>query len=296
MRRIGVDVTTGAGTAFGTFGELLQGTLPDGTDFLVTMPINRCTTAWFRLEPDGPLRVFPSDKLKSYALARAMLGDAGGTLVIDGDLPVGKGLASSSADLVATARAIGGALGISTTPEAVEDLLRAIEPTDGVMYAGVVAFEHRAVRLRHFLGVLPPLTVVAVDEGGEVDTIAFNRAPKPFSARERREYARLLKLIGEAVRDRDLVAVGCIATRSAELNQRLNHKRHLAEMSRVCAEEGGLGVICAHSGTMTGILLADEQSGHDERLARVSRACAALADGVTVFRSYVFPEDVADAV
>jgi L-threonine kinase len=296
MRRVGVDVSTGAGTAFGTFGELLQGTLPDGTDFLVTMPINRCATAWFRLEPHGPLRVFPSDKSKSYALARAMLGEAGGTLVIEGDLPVGKGLASSSADLVATARAIGGALGISTTPEAVEDLLRAIEPTDGVMYAGVVAFEHRAVRLRHFLGVLPALTVVAVDEGGEVDTIAFNRAPKPFSVEDRLEYAGLLQEIGDAVRDRDLATLGRIASRSAELNQRLNPKRHLEAMARICAEEGGLGVVCAHSGTMTGILLVDGEPGHDERLARVSRACAAVAGGVAVFRSYVFPEDVADAV
>ena len=123
----------GAGTAFGTFGELLQGALPDGADFLVTMPIDKGAT----VVPAGAGRaasVFPSHKSKSYELARAMLGDAGGTPVLDGDLPVGKGLCYSpptswprrerSARRWASRRARGRA-----------DLLRSIESTDGVMYS-----------------------------------------------------------------------------------------------------------------------------------------------------------------
>src|SRR5690242_6583544 len=68
-RRPGVDTRTGHGQAFGTFGELLQGRLPGGDDFLVTLPITLRSTAWFRLDPAGPLRVSPSHKLKSLALA-----------------------------------------------------------------------------------------------------------------------------------------------------------------------------------------------------------------------------------
>lgn len=289
MRRLGVDVAAGAGRAFGTFGELLQGTLPDGADFLVTMPIDRYATAWFRLDPTGPLLVFPSHKSKSLALARSMLGGAGGTLVVDGDLPVGKGLASSSADLVATARAVGGALGLSVEPAAVEDWLRPIEPTDGVMYAGVVAFEHRRVRLRRFLGVLPPMTVVAVDEGGQLDTVAFNMAPKPYSDDDRREYARLLETIALAVDAGDLASLGAVATRSAVLNQRVVPKQNLDAMIRISQESGALGVVCAHSGTMTGVLLADGVPGHERRLAGVREACSKLPGSVSVFRSFVFP-------
>ena len=289
MRRLGVDVAAGAGRAFGTFGELLQGTLPDGADFLVTMPIDRYATAWFRLDPTGPLLVFPSHKSKSLTLARSMLGGAGGTLVVDGDLPVGKGLASSSADLVATARAVGGALGLSTDPSAVEDWLRPIEPTDGVMYAGVVAFEHRRVRLRRFLGVLPPLTVVAVDEGGQLDTVEFNMTPKPYTGADRREYAHLLELIAQAVRANDLAAIGRVATHSAVLNQRLAPKRNLGAMIRIARESGALGVVCAHSGTMTGVLLADGVPGHGRRLDGVREACRRLPGHVEVFRSTIFP-------
>ena len=63
-----------------------------------------------------------------------------------------------------------------------------IEPTDGVMYPGVVSFYHRKVELGEIFGPMPRLTVVAVDEGGEVDTIEYNRLRKPYTSEEKLEY------------------------------------------------------------------------------------------------------------
>jgi uncharacterized protein involved in propanediol utilization len=296
VRRSGVDMRAGTGDAFGTFGELLQGALPDGADFLVTFPITRYSRAWFRLDPAGPLQVFPSHKVKSLRLTQAMLAaygiSVGGTLVLDTDLPVGKGLASSSADLVATARAVGGVLGLDTSPEAVEGWLRPIEPTDGVMHPGIVAFEHRAVRLRSSLGMLPASLVVAVDEGGLLDTVAFNRRPKHYSDSETAEYATLLQSLADAVRARDLAAVGQIATRSAVLNQRLAPKRNLGAMLRIARETGALGVVCAHSGTMLGLLLAEEDADHRRRLAAARAACSTLPGVTTLFRALTFQDEV----
>jgi uncharacterized protein involved in propanediol utilization len=288
-RRHGVDVRSGTGDAFGTFGELLQGALPDGDDFLVTLPITRCSSAWFRLDPRGPMQVFPSHKVKSLNLAVAMLAEhgagAGGSLVVDSDVPIGKGLASSSADLVATARAVGAVLGFDTSPAAVEGWLRPIEPTDGVMHTGIVAFAHRRVQLRSTLGRLPALTVVAVDEGGVLDTVAFNQRPKEFTARDVTEYAVLLETLAGAVRAADLCAVGAVASRSAQLNQRLVPKRNLAEMLRISSDVGGLGVVCAHSGTMLGVLLADHAPDHTLRVAAARIACAALPGTVSTYQT-----------
>jgi uncharacterized protein involved in propanediol utilization len=296
ITRPGVDVTTGVGVACGTFGELLQGALPETTgldDFLVTFPIARWTRAWFRFEPDASLRVFPSHKVKSRRLAEMLLAQhrrsGGGTLIIDSDLPVGKGLASSSADLVATARAVGPVLGLETSPRAIESWLRPIEPTDGVMYPGVVVFEHRKVRAASELGVLPPLTVVAIDEGGQIDTVTFNRRPRRYSSAQRREYASLLDELTKAVRTGDLAALGALTTRSAILNQRLQPKRHLDAMLAISSAASALGVVCAHSGTMLGILLSDDAPGHADRLREVTRACEAVtgtgADPVWLFHS-----------
>lgn len=293
-RRSGVDVRSGTAEANGTFGELLQGALPGGVDFLVTLPITRCSRAWFRFDPDGPLRVFPSHKLKSLRLARAMLEvhgtGTGGTLVIDCDLPIGKGLASSSADLVATARAVGGVLGLDASPEAVEGWLRPIEPTDGVMHPGIVVFEHRAVRLRTALGMLPATVVVAVDEGGLLDTVRFNQRPKHYSDDEMSEYEVLVRTLSGAVHDGDLAAVGAVATRSAVLNQRPVPKRNLDAMRRLADEIGALGVVCAHSGTMLGLLLAEQAAGHRRRLAAARAGCMALPGITTLFRALTFEE------
>ncbi|MCP9975684.1 hypothetical protein LUX02_19820 [Streptomyces somaliensis] len=154
---------TGVGTAFGTFGELLQGVLPeeDG-DFLVTLPVARWTRAAFRLDPDlDDVVVRPVWKRKARRLARMIVEEGaprpvGGELTVHSLIPEGKGLASSSADLVATARAVGQALGLAMPAPRIERFLARIEPTDGVLYPGIVAFHHRSVRLRAVLGSLPP--------------------------------------------------------------------------------------------------------------------------------------------
>lgn len=281
------DIRAGAGRACGTFGELLQGALPEpASDFLVTLPITRWSAATFVPGPEPGVRCVSAGKRKAWRLAEMMLSrygmPGGGLLRIDSELPEGKGMASSSADLVATARAVAAAIGITVTPACIEDLLREIEPTDGVMYTGVVAFHHRQVQLRAWLGTLPPLTIVGLDEGGTVDTIAFNGLPKPFTARDKVEYRYLLDQLATAVATGDLVTVGRVATRSAVLNQKLRHKRTLRKLIRACRRIGGLGVVVAHSGTVIGILLADSDPRYAAKLDRASQVCAALSDVVWV--------------
>ncbi|MEU6124005.1 kinase [Streptomyces sp. NPDC047123] len=288
---------TGVGTAFGTFGELLQGVLPeeDG-DFLVTLPVARWTMATFRPgSASGELEVRPPHKTKALRLAR-MIADLaprdaaarGGVLTVSSVIPEGKGLASSSADLVATARAVGSALGVAMPPAVIEHLLSRIEPTDGVLYPAIVAFHHRSVRLRSVLGSLPAMAVVGIDEGGSVDTVDFNRVPKPFTPADRRTYADLLARLTRAVRHRDLAEVGRVATRSALMNQPLRHKRALEPLRAVCREVGGLGVAVGHSGTTLGVLLDATDPAYTRRATDAAQACAELGGGVAVYRTLSF--------
>ncbi|MDI9888824.1 kinase [Streptomyces sp. HNM0645] len=291
----GTPAGTGVGTAFGTFGELLQGVLPEENgDFLVTLPVARWTRAAFRPDPDmGEVVVLPHRKQKARRLARMIVEEAprptGGVLTVNSVIPEGKGLASSSADLVATARAVGQALGLAMPASRIERLLARIEPTDGVLYPGIVAFHHRTVRLRAVLGPLPAMTVVGIDEGGAVDTVDFNRIPKPFTATERHEYARLLDRLAGAVRSRDLAEVGRVATRSALMNQTLKHKWSLERMCEICREVGGLGVAVGHSGTTLGVLLDAADPACPHRANAAAHACTELAGGVAVYRTLSFP-------
>jgi uncharacterized protein involved in propanediol utilization len=285
-----------AGVAFGTFGELLQGRLPGSDlDFLVTSPIVRRSVATFWFDKQhGDMEVVPAFKVKSLRAAELTLArcgqSAGGILMIDSDLPVGKGFASSSADLVATIRAVGQAAGIAVTPALTEDVLRQIEPSDGVMYPGSVAFYHREVRLHSRLGFLPPLTIVGVDEGGEVDTVGFNQIPKSFTLAEECEYAGLLDIATKAIQAGDVATIGHVATRSALLNQRLNPKRLLSAVLEISSQIGGVGVMTAHSGTTVGILLDEKDPDYPRRLHRAAAACAALAAHVSIDHSLRFSE------
>jgi uncharacterized protein involved in propanediol utilization len=153
------------------------------------------------------------------------------------------------------------------------------------MYPGIVAFYHREVRLRERLGFLPPLTVVAHDEGGAVDTIRFNRIPKPFDDADKREYARLLAALAEAVRAGDLAGVGRVATRSAVMNTKLRPRRDFDAVHRLCRDVDGIGLVLAHSGTTLGILLADSDPERAAKVDYVRQACAGMPGGVSVHRS-----------
>ncbi|MEU2794623.1 kinase [Streptomyces sp. NPDC007100] len=284
----------GVSSAFGTFGELLQGVLPeeDG-DFLVTLPIARWTMATFQANHHTTeLEVRPRTKRKALRLAQMMMQEApepvGGVLTLEGGLPEGKGLASSSADLVATARAIGNVLDIELAPRTIEGFLSRIEPTDGVLHPGIVAYHHRSVRLRRVLGSLPTMTIVGLDEGGAVDTVAFNRIPKPFGPAEQREYVRLLDRLTGAVAARDLGAAGAVATRSAELNQLLRPKRTLGAMTALCRDLGALGVVVAHSGTVIGVLIDSTEPDAPDKIAVAAKTCEALAGNVTMYSTLSF--------
>ncbi|MEU4321365.1 hypothetical protein AB0F85_27105 [Nocardia fluminea] len=279
----------GVGRAYGSCGELLQGVTEQNRHFLVTLPIRRGTVAVF--EPGGDrVDVVPEGKSKAARLASAMVARSsvlrGGRLTLHSELPEGKGLASSTADLVATARAVADAEGRSVPVAELEADLRAIEPSDGVMYPGTVAYFHREVRLLARLGTLPALTIVTGDEGGSVDTVEFNRGEPGFSAADKREFDRLLSELGPAIAHGDVTAIGAVATRSAVLSAASRDRPHLDATIQAARAIGAAGVVVAHSGTTTGILLADNDPAMREQVLAAHEICAAFACSVAVHHSW----------
>ncbi|TDP29355.1 hypothetical protein [Nocardia ignorata] len=275
----------GVGRANGSCGELMQGVLDGDRHFLVTLPIQRGSVAVF--EPGGDdITVVPGHKSKARRLASVMVARSrvlrGGRLTVRSELPEGKGLASSTADLVATARAVADAEGRTVGLTELEADLRAIEPSDGVMYPGTVAYFHREVRLHTRLGALPPLTIVTGDEGGVVDTVEFNRTEPSFGPGHQREYAGLLDELGVAIVRGDVTAIGAVATRSAVLSAAFRHRPHLDSTIREARALGAVGVVVAHSGTTTGILLSENDRDYRTKLAAAEQLCASFGCAVSV--------------
>ena len=292
----GLPASSGYASCHGSFGELLQGALPQLGHFLVTLPIELRARARFVLRDySGGLRVQPESSWKSLRLAEALLRryelPPRGELTLESEIPRGKGLASSTADLVATYRAIASFHRLRQEIEVLETLLREIEPSDGVMHESIVAYRHREARLIERLGPVPPLALVAVDEGGEVETLEHNRREPDYSPSELDEFAALLARLRRAFGDGaksspeealgrrgavDLAELGAVATRSAELNQRILPKRSLGTMIGVAAAVGGLGVVATHSGTCLAILIDSRCDDRDDRIQAARERLQAL--------------------
>ncbi|MEE6208546.1 hypothetical protein U3A55_00025 [Salarchaeum sp. III] len=264
----------GKGISFGTFGELLQGVQAENDlDFIVTLPINRYSQAEFSPDGTGELKVIPTFKQKSALLAIRLLNHftlpIGGTLSIESDLPAGKGLASSSADLVATSRSIASAYNLEVPVELLQKFIGEIEPTDGVMHSGVVSFYHRQVKLGEVFGSIPPLTILAIDEGGEVDTVEFNKVSKSYTLKEKLEYTQLNNQLRQAFLENDVYSIGKVATRSAIMNQSWQEKRSLDYFLRLSTKYDALGVVVAHSGTFIGLLLWQEDESYNQKFSEI---------------------------
>src|SRR2546429_3324579 len=103
----------GRGRAVGTCGELVQGAL-DSRDLMVTFPVDWHSQAVARTSHLSGVRVWPASKAKAWRMCELVLdrlagcsvGDVGIDVRISTSIPEGRGYASSSADLLATCRAM----------------------------------------------------------------------------------------------------------------------------------------------------------------------------------------------
>lgn len=218
--------------------------------------------------------------------------DMGGTLHIQSELPEGKGCASSSADMVATAIAVQSSFGFSVSRSSLARIMSGIEPSDGVMYQGIVSFYHREGVLRKSLGYLPALTIVALDEGGHVDTVEFNKSSKSLSWAKRVRYENLLLEMEQAVGRGDLRALGEVSTRSAIMNQEILPKAHLELLLDVRRRYNALGVVAAHSGTQLGLLLSSDSPNYLRDLPIIVAELGHHSTNVGIYHTHDFRDGI----
>jgi L-threonine kinase len=255
----------GVGRAFGTCGELVQGQFDSGEDFLITLPVDmwsevRVTIDVISSEVRGNVEKTKTSLAIRKALDYFGFPNFGATFQSQSDLPEGKGMASSSADIVAACRAVSAALNLPILAEDISRIAISIEPTDGVMHEGSVCYNHREGSLLETLGKLPPANLLVLDFGNQIDTVAFNQTPKNYTAVERKQINRAYELIRTGIQMQDFAQIGLGATLSAEVNQRILPKPYFEKITRIAREHNANGLCAAHSGTVLGLLFARRAS------------------------------------
>lgn len=260
-----IDIATAR--APGSCGELAQGML-HGDYFLVTCPIDMYSSATVALT-HGTGRVNgPPDAPKSrqaVVLTLAHFGrlDLDAHLSLSSPLPRGKGMASSTADVSASVAATAAALGADADmpPPTIAKIALQVEPSDGTMLPGIAVLDHKRGSIAKTIGSPPPMRVVALDFGGDVDTLAFNSVNRDeILKRLQPDFEETLQLVERGIREGSAADVGAGATRSAITNQQLLYKPQLDAVLRLAEDIGAVGVNAAHSGTVLGLLFEDDNA------------------------------------
>lgn len=300
----------GYGRAGAHFGEILQGTFRIGGEVrraLVTLPLPGLfsSRATFSLRgdeelavvhPDGSRRAFSKVRRAAVESLSRWAGEGfGGRLTLSGDVPRGRGMGSSTSEVVAAIRAVADALGVRPTAEEVallasrsetaSDPLMLDDGPDGLTPRSVLFDQRRGEVLMGLGGSLPALEVVGVDAGGAGVSTDDLEAPE-YTACEVARFGGSLALLEEGVRRGDARMVGRVAAASARINQAYLPKPGFEEFVRLGGEYGSVGVSVAHSGTVMGMLFDPSEDGVKARMEGAANRLDGVGYGVLRFRTY----------
>lgn len=243
----------------GSCGEFIQG-YAEGSSFMVTCPIDRFSYAFSGFEGEGePL---PPKALSAVEKTMAYLGEEKKVpLKLKSHILKGKGMASSTADISAACQAAALACGRKLSEREIAAIALSIEPSDATFFKGVVQFDYREGRLIREMGLCPAMQILVYDCGGEVDTMLFNSRNDLVDLQKSNEtkIKEALSLFKEGIRLQSLDLIGRAASMSSFANQKILYKKPLEDFYHLGLEQGGKGVICAHSGTVLGLILPMEK-------------------------------------
>jgi L-threonine kinase len=182
--------------------------------------------------------------------------ELGFRLEVSSPLPRGKGMGSSTADVAGAIYAVARALGREISSQNAARLCLAIEPTNSSLFPNIALFDHRAGSLFQELGPPPAMGILALDFGGEVDTLSYNAVDRSALLKELEPQAiEALELVKLGLARGDASLMGRGATLSARAHQRVLYKPQLEAVIAIAEEVEALGVSVGHSGTIIGVLL-----------------------------------------
>lgn len=258
-----VDEAVVSVTVPGTCGELVQGwsTLWD-EPVLVSCPIAQYSRVRVQLCPEPD--IFITGNAPTYAksrqaarLALNALGrpNLGARLWLNSELQPGRGMASSTADIIGVMAGVATALDCVLTPGQIARLATRIEPSDSTMFAGLAVLAYRGSSRFEELGPVPELPLLMLDTGHPVDTLSYNARLNLNAVRGLAASTRdALDLLRAGLAQTNPKAIAAAATMSALSYQAVNYNPCLEQARRWAEKTGALGLVRAHSGSVIGLL------------------------------------------
>lgn len=276
----------------GTCGELVQGWSTDWDEpVLVSCPITLYSRVTVQLRPYPEIRTYGDTDVypKSHQAARLLLDragrpDLGAEIHFNSELRPGRGMASSTADIVGVMAGLSMALGQAILPGNLARLACQIEPSDSTMFAGLTALAYRGTARYREFGPAPPLPLLMLDTGHAVDTLSYNARLDLAQVRQLAPTTEVaLQLLSQGLTTRDPETIGAAVTLSAVSYQAVNYNPFLEQVLTWAKTTGALGLVRAHSGSVVGLLYPSQPGLIDAALWLASRFAG------SVQRTYLAP-------
>ncbi|MCR3757691.1 kinase [Clostridium felsineum] len=249
-----------------SFGELVQGR-NQGMDILISCPVNLFTeVTLFESKEKRQQNNFKSIKFLHNILTRWGLEEYIDDLdiIVNSNIPRGKGFASSTADLSALYYALLEFYGRQfNEKELIEECIK-IEPTDSIIFNKLTVFDYKKGTYKRALGEYPKLYILAFEGRKIIDTISFNKR----KLKKAEEVGDLIDKVKASLKVNNIEDIALASTESIIRNKaRLNYEI-LDEVLRFKDNTFGLGILGAHSGDALGIIY-DSKKAREKAMEKV---------------------------
>jgi len=280
MRRVRVETP-------GTCGEYIQGWY-DGNPCLVSSPIDRYSRITIAEGPGNLKSLKPKTQkqveavFRRFAIPQQEKEHLNFTMA--SDIPLEKGMASSTADIAGMAAGLSAYFGLDLTQTDIGSLCTGIEPSDNLMFERLNLFNHISGSvLKEFDGTVEA-DIMIIDFHGGIDTMTFNETQDDYSPADLDAFAEIVAQFEKGVRTKSLRDIGAACTQSAILNQKRLKKNYLDCLISLSRDFGGLGTVIGHSGTVIGVMY-DKNDFQEERFLKAFKKCVPEAVYANLYKN-----------
>ena len=240
----------------GSLGEIIQGKAY-GKELLLSCPVNLFTRVMV-FESFLPVNKnkYPKCKrfMKNILESWGYIGSYDELdIEIVSEIPIGKGFASSTADITALYLSL---LKLFERKYNEQELINhtiGIEPTDSIIFPEMTLFDYKNGDFKEILGSYLEFNVLVFEGQKVIDTVGFNKNVKCNLA----EIEDLIPDLKQAVSERNIEKLANISSESILRNQYRLKYDILPIIKEMQVRTGGIGIIGAHSGDFLGIIYSE---------------------------------------
>ena len=252
-------------------GELIQG-LINGSEKLISCPIDWYSTVEVK---QGTAHQFDERPLMRQAVKAALkhLQIDGSwhqklSIRFDSTIPVAKGMASSTADIAATAVATARHFKQELNSQALAQICTSLEPSDSTFLHQLSLFDHNRGEIHQQFEWVPDLDVLIFESPTQLNTADYHQMPRKQKLKENEpQLSDAIHLFEQAIQTQCVTSFGQACTLSAIASQHILAKPGFEQFQFLIEKFDLPGMVVAHSGTVVGLLCSPQQHDCDAILA-----------------------------